>query len=118
MQYRFYHPDKRAPGPLLEVEVQLKNPYSSYAHYTTDAFYDIYEHAYGGERGAVVNTTQITNNGYRGRQFEITAGPRAPRIVRLFSTDHRTYFVEWNPTVPHATETADTFYMPQGATQP
>lgn len=104
-------------GPLVQVQVQVKNPYQQNI-YTTDAFYDIYDRAYRGEPGAIVNTTEINNNGYRGRQFEITAGPHAPHIARLFSTDHRNYFVDWNPSVPHATQIADTFLMPQGATQP
>ncbi len=116
MLYMFDSPEAHG-GRLLEIQVRAKNPYQP-PIYKTDAFYDLYDRAFRAERGAVVNTTKVTNNGYRGIQLEITAGPHSPQIMRIFSTDSRDYIVQWNPTIPHATEIADTFSMPQGATQP
>lgn len=113
--YLFDSPEPHG-GHLLEVQVDTKSPYQP-PIYKTDAFYDLYERAYKGERGAVVNRTDITNNGYRGMQLSITAGPHSPKMLRIFSTDHRNYIVQWDPSVPHATEIADTFEIPQGATQ-
>jgi hypothetical protein len=115
-QYTFYGMDPRAAGPLVTVRVEVKSP-NLPSPYTTDRFYDLYDRAYRAERGAVVSTTDVMNNGYRGKQFEITAGPHAPLILRLFVTNDRTYWVEWNPQILHSTETANTFLMPQGATQ-
>ncbi len=114
--YLFDSPEPHG-GHLLEVQVDVKSPYQP-PIYKTDAFYDLYERAYRGERGAVVNRTNITNNGYRGMQLSITAGPHSPKMIRILSTDHRNYIVQWDPTVPHTTEIADTFVIPQGATQP
>ncbi len=114
--YTFPSPDNHARGPLLEVEVQVKSPYAPQEG--TDAYYDMMERAYQGERGAALSAVAVSNNGYRGRQFEITAGARSPVVVQVYSTEHRIYHLEWNPTIANAGATANSFVMPQGASQP
>ncbi len=115
--YTFASDDPHANGPLIEIQVHTKDP-NQPPIYKTEAFYDLYDRAFRAERGAVVNTIRIANNGYRGMQLEMKAGPHAPGTVRIFSTAHREYIVQWNPTMQHAPQVAETFLMPQGSTQP
>jgi hypothetical protein len=112
-EYKFYSREKFAPLLLaITVQRRLKDIPGLPDSPPPDVFYDQYERAYRGARGEVINITTIKNGGYAGRQFEIPAGKWPPLVVRLFVAERRTYLLEWNPNVPHSTETADSFVIP------
>lgn len=73
---------------------------------------DAQERAYANLPGATATRKDITQGTYAGRELTLTYAHQSTHMVRLFAVNNRTYILEWNPGVPHSTETADTFEIP------
>ena len=113
-EYKFYGREKFAPM-LLSVTVlrRVKDVPGLPDSPPPDVFYDQYEKAYRGAGHDITNIMTIKNGDYTGRQFEVRAGKYWPSmVVRLFVAERHAYWLQWNPNVPHATETADSFVIP------
>jgi hypothetical protein len=110
--YNFYGMDMR-PGGLKVVVRVAELPVPNAAGVTqTIITPEQYEAGYRAESGATVVGKDINNGTYKGREIDITAGQRAPLVVRIFQANGHQYWLEWNPTNKHSTELADTFTIP------
>ena len=103
--------DIKALGPLLIVRTSELPPPGAVGVPPKLTAHQ-YEHAYRAERGAVVEAKDVTNGKYQGREIDVTAGQRAPLVVRIFQVNQHEYWLEWNPTIAHATDMANTFTIP------
>jgi hypothetical protein len=110
-QYTFYGMDMKAGGPLLTVRTAELPPEGAVGVPPTITPGQ-YEAGYRAESGAVVDGKDITNGVYKGREIDITAGQRAPLVIRIFQVNGHQYWLEWNPTIAHATDMANTFTIP------
>lgn len=104
-KYRFYSADMKE----LLLELSVSAIPLIYDQLPPGRNLDQLEQAYKGEPGAVVAVTPITLQGATGREFDITAGRRAPIRVRIFLAHQRMYSLDFNPNIPHAIEIADLF---------
>jgi hypothetical protein len=106
--YRFFPSDPKVIEPLVEIDV---GGYPAWYRPGTPPESSLapIEQAYKAEPGAVVEARPITLQGVSGREFAITAGPRAPGIKRFYFLDRFMYTIEFNPNVPGASEMADSF---------
>ena len=111
-EYIFYGPDKHG-FPLLHVSVTVFAPPGSDTPPGAPLPFslDQYERSFAAEPGAVVTSKDIAQGAYSGRELSVT-GQRPPLMVRIYTVNGRTYLLQWNPTVAHSTETADTFEIP------
>ena len=107
-QYTFPGPDKHGFS-LLQVSVMVFGAPGSGAPEPFSL--DQYERSYAALPGAVVSSKDIAQGAYPGRELSVT-GQRPAMMVRIYRVNDRTYMLEWNPAVAHATETADTFQIP------
>jgi hypothetical protein len=107
-EYIFYGPDKHGFS-LLHLSIIVFGPSGSGT--PPPVSLDQYERSYASLPGAVVSSKDIAQGTYAGRELSVT-GQRPPLMVRIYSVNGRTYLLEWNPTVAHSTETADTFEIP------
>lgn len=111
-QYTFYGLDTTAAGPLLTIQVSPKIPEGAAGLAGMEIPPERYEQGYRAEPGAVVNSQPLSMGSYTGRELDITAGRRAPLRIRIYNANGRQYWLEWNPTIAHSTEVADTFVIP------
>ena len=110
-QYTFYGVDPKAMGPLLTIRTEALPPPGApgiIPPLTADRF----EQAYAGESGAIVSGNDVTLGHYTGHEIGITAGRRAPLVIRIFQVNAHQYWLEWNPTIAHSTDLANTFVIP------
>jgi hypothetical protein len=107
-QYIFHGPDKHGFSLLHVSVIVFAAPGSGTP---PPVSLDQYERSYAAEPGAVVTSKDIAQGAYPGLELSVT-GQRPPLMVRIYSVNGRTYLLEWNPTVAHSTETADTFEIP------
>jgi hypothetical protein len=110
-RYKFYGTDVKAAGPLLTINVSPIAPPNA-AGAPPPIAPERYEQGYRAEPGAVVSGKEISLGTYTGREIDITAGQRAPLTIRIYLANGRMYWLEWNSTIAHSTEVADTFTMP------
>jgi hypothetical protein len=110
-RYTFYGLDKKALGPLLTIDITDRAPQGT-AGAPLEISFDKYEQAYRAEPGAVVDARPLSLGSSTGRELDITAGRRAPLKIRIYRTDNRQYWLEWNTNIAHSTETADSFVIP------
>ncbi|HKS79988.1 MAG TPA: hypothetical protein VJR23_00655 [Candidatus Acidoferrales bacterium] len=111
MEYTFYGVDMHALGPLLHLRTSALPPEGA-PGVPPPTSMSSYEAAYRGLPGAVVDARDITNGTYSGREFEVTGERRQPLMVRIFQVNGHQYWLEWNPTIAHSTDLADTFTIP------
>jgi hypothetical protein len=109
--YTFYGVDMKAMGPLLTIRTSSLPPPGAVG-IIPPLTADRYESAYAAEPGAVVSGKDITLGTYSGREIDITAGRRAPFVIRIFQVNGYQYWLEWNPTIARSTELANTFVIP------
>jgi hypothetical protein len=107
-EYTFYGPDKHG-FPLLHLSVIVFAAPGSGT--PPPVSLDQYERSYAALPGTSLSSKDIAQGAYPGRELSLT-GQRPPQMVRIYSVNGRTYLLEWNPTVAHSTETADTFEIP------
>lgn len=112
--YMFYlnRNERSSSSPL--VTVTLIRPTANQEQYPLDFTFRFLESGYH-EPGAVVSAKPISMNSYPGHEIEVTAGRRAPLRARIYVARHTQYILEWDPRIPHSTEIADTFEIPQGS---
>jgi hypothetical protein len=107
-EYIFYGANKHG-FPLLHVSVIVFAAPGSGT--PPPVSLDQYERSYANLPGAIVTSKDIAQDAYTGRELSVS-GQGAPLMVRIYRVNGRTYLLEWNPTVAHSTETADTFEIP------
>jgi hypothetical protein len=107
-EYTFHGADVHG-FPLLKVDVIVFGAPGSGAPGAVSL--DQYERAFAAEPGAVVTSKDLAQGAYTGRELTVTR-QGSQLMVRIYTVNGRTYMLQWNPSVAHSTETADTFEIP------
>lgn len=100
--------DQRATAPLVTVAIepligsQLNTPIERLLDQEANAY---------GFRGEVISVKPVSMDSFPGREVDVTAGPYAPLRLRVYLAHDKEYWIKWNPNIPRATESADTFVI-------
>lgn len=95
--------------PVLEIRV-TELPREGAAGIPQPRSLDQYEAQFRAKRGALV--TRLTSGSYGGLEIDDTTRGLPPSVTRIFQTQYREYWLEWDPDLEHATELASTFSIP------